>query len=88
MVNCLRLSIQVDRGGRFLCLNIGCPLDKDTDLNREDPETTEMEIENTHSFDTAVVLNEVEETGHSKGPEYNTHTKLATLTRELDDLHQ
>ena len=30
---------------------IGCPLDKDTDLNREDPETAEMEIENTHGFD-------------------------------------
>ena len=67
---------------------IGCPLDKDTNLNRQDLESTEMEIENTHGFDATVALNEPEETGHPKGPEYNIHTQLATLTRELDDLHQ
>ena len=67
---------------------IGCPLYKDANLNREDIETPEMEIENTHGFDATVALNEPEETGHSEVPEYNTHTKLATLTRELDDLCQ
>ena len=36
---------------------IGHLLDKDTDLNREDPETAEMEIENTHGFDATVALN-------------------------------
>ena len=35
---------------------IGCPLDKD--MNREDPETAEMEIENTHGFDATVTFNE------------------------------
>ena len=67
---------------------IGCPLNKDTDLNKEDLDTAEMEIENTYGFDAAVPLNEPEDIGHPNGPDYNTHTKLATLTRELDDLHQ
>ena len=65
---------------------IGHPLDNDTDLNRKDLESAE--IENTHGFDAAFALNKSEETGHPNSPDYNTHTKLTTLTRELDDLHQ
>ena len=61
---------------------VACPLDRDFDLNREN---TETEIGNTYDFDAAVALNEPEETGHPEDPEYNIHTKLATLTRELDD---
>ena len=68
--------------------SIGYPLDRDINLNEENPENAETEIEKTHDFDAAVALNEPEQTGHPKGPEYNTHTKLATLTRDLDDLHQ
>ena len=67
---------------------IGCPLDRDIALNKENLENTEPEIENTHDFDATIALHESEKTGHLKGPEYNTHTKLATLTMELDDLHQ
>ena len=64
---------------------IGHPLDKDTDLSREDPETAEMEIENAYGFDAAVALNKpVVDWTPQRGPEYNTHTKLATLTGELD----
>ena len=33
-------------------------------------------------------MHETEETGYPKGPEYNTHTKLATLKWEFDDLCQ
>ena len=65
---------------------IGCPLGTDTNLNRKAPETTE--IENTHGFDATIALNEPEEAGHPDSPDYITHTKLTTLTRELDDLHQ
>ena len=67
---------------------IGHPLDRDITLNKENPENGESEIENTHDFDVTIALHESEETGHPKGPEHNTYTKLATLTRELDDLHQ
>ena len=43
---------------------IGCPLDRDIDLNKENTENTETEIENTHDFDATVAPNEPEETGH------------------------
>ena len=66
----------------------GCPLDRDIDLNRENPETADTEIESTHGFDAAVALNEPEETGHPKDPEYNNHAKLMAITRKIDDLHQ
>ena len=67
---------------------MGHPLDRDINLNKENLENAETEIENTHDFDATVALNEPEETGHPQGPEYNTHMKLATLTRDLDDLCQ
>ena len=67
---------------------IGHPLDRDIHLNRGNPKNAETEIENTHEFDATVTLHDTEETGHPKGPEYNTHMKLTTLTRELDDLCQ
>ena len=38
--------------------------------------------------DTTVALHESEKTGHPECPEYNIHTKLATLAWELGDLHK
>ena len=65
-----------------------CPLNRDIDLNRENPETTDTEIESTHDFDPMVALTKPEEAGHPKDPEYNNHAKLMTLTREIDDICQ
>ena len=67
-------------------MGIGCPLDRDINLNKENPEKAETEIEKTHDFDVTVALNEPEETGHPKGLQYNTNTKLATLTRGLTSM--
>ena len=67
---------------------IGCPLDRDINLNTENMHNADTEIESIHEFDDAVALHKPEETGHLEGPEYNTHTQLATLTWELDGLHQ
>ena len=48
---------------------IGHPLDRAIDLNKENPENTETEIENTHDFAATVAVYRPEETGHPKGPE-------------------
>ena len=67
---------------------IGCPFNRDVDLNKENQCNAETEIENTHDLDVTVTVCDTEEIGHPKGSEYNAHTQLTTLTRELGDLCQ
>ena len=66
----------------------GSPLDRDIDMTRETQKTTDINIEDTQDFNTAVTLNEPEEIDHFEDLKYNHPTKLTALTREIDDLHQ
>ena len=56
-------------------------LDRDIDPTSENQTTTVTDIEDTQDFHPA-------ETDHFEDLELNNPTKLAAITRELDDLHQ
>ena len=65
-----------------------CPLNRGIDLHTEDPESTDIDNESTHSSNTTVALGGPEAEGHHKDPVYNNHVKLTTLKREINNLCQ
>ena len=66
----------------------GHPLDRGINLYAEDPESTDIDNEITHSSNATVALEGPEVEGHPKDPVYSNHDKLTALTREINDLHQ
>ena len=57
----------------------GCPLDRGINLNAEDPESTDIDNESTHSSDATVALGGPEAEGHPEDPVYSNHNKLMAL---------
>ena len=53
----------------------GCPLDRGIDLHAEDPESTDIDNESTHSSNTTVALGGPEAEGHPKDTVYSNHKK-------------
>ena len=59
----------------------GCPLDRDINLNTEDPEPTDINNESTHSSDATVALGGPEAEGHPDDPIYSNQDKVMELMR-------
>ena len=63
-------------------------MDRGIDLHAEDPEPADIDNEITCSSDATVALGGPVAEGYPKDHVYSNDSKLTTLTREINDLHQ
>ena len=68
----------------------GCPIDRDTNLQVEDTETTDLDNDNksTSGSGTTINLGGPETEGHPNDLIPSNQAKLTALTREINDLCQ